>query len=116
MRARFFVTASLLLRYAEVAYEGEPSPCGPSLKLRPHEAGGSRSNINRTDRGRHAIVNPLTLYQPYMSRAIGFAIALVTIAVFVPDVFRSVEALVLKSLVLANGALDALASGGHLVH
>jgi hypothetical protein len=50
-----------------------------------------------------------------MSRAIGFAIALVTVAVFLPDVFRSVEALLLKSLVLANTALDSLAAGGHLV-
>ncbi len=67
------------------------------------------------DRGRHAIFNPLTLYTRTMSRAIGFAIALVTIAVFLPDVFHSVEALLLKSLVLANASLDSLASVGHLV-
>ncbi len=50
-----------------------------------------------------------------MSRAIGFVIALVTVAVFLPDVFHAVETLLLKSLILANASLDSLASVGHLV-
>lgn len=50
-----------------------------------------------------------------MGRALGFAIGLVTIAVFLPDAFRLVESLLLKALVLANASLDALASAGHLV-
>lgn len=50
-----------------------------------------------------------------MFRALGFAIGLVTIAVFLPDVFHSAEALLLKSLELANASLDSLASAGHLV-
>lgn len=50
-----------------------------------------------------------------MSKAIGFAITVVTIAVFLPDVFRSVEGILLKSLEMANASLDNLASFGHLV-
>jgi hypothetical protein len=50
-----------------------------------------------------------------MSKAIGFAIATITVAVFLPDVFRSIEGILLKSLSMANASLDSLASFGHLV-
>ena len=50
-----------------------------------------------------------------MSRAIGFAIGVVTIAVFLPDVFHQVESLLLKALMLANASMDALANSGHMI-
>ena len=50
-----------------------------------------------------------------MSKAIGLMIVIITFAIFLPNVFHSVETLLLKSLELANASLDNLASIGHLV-
>jgi hypothetical protein len=50
-----------------------------------------------------------------MSRAIGFAVVLITVAVFLPDVFHLAETILLKALVLANANLDALANSGHMI-
>ncbi len=51
----------------------------------------------------------------HMSKAIGLMIVIITFAIFLPNVFHSVETLLLKSLELANASLDNLASIGHLV-